>query len=241
MAMRLLFATACLCLPQLTPAPPASTCEDTYKIAFKRKKNIKPSQVGELYFEYCKKNMQVGSVKSLDELCQPMKQKAAEKMSWVPDDVVVTPALACKKIDQLKKDYPEHAKKQESADGQLKKQEDAWKQTLTKKANLVNTNIASDMNAAMDKEGAALKAAISDLVRKQVMSGLEKEGEPVGREKVLIDSLNEYVQLQLKGIATKFNQKKEEALGTWVSGEATDIREAKKKEAKEGKKGKDEM
>merc|ERR1712125_28890 len=76
------------------------------------------------------------------------------KMQWVPPDVEVTPEIACKGIDALKKEYPDHAVSvQQSVDAKVS-EEAAEKRGREKLA-----HAAKDMSVQLGDE---FKAIISE-------------------------------------------------------------------------------
>merc|ERR1719491_2245577 len=99
--------------------------------------------------------MKSGSAKSMDELCAPIVRKVEDKMIWVPEDENMTPELVCKTIDQLKKEFPEHAAYALEIEETRKKKEgavEAAKKELADKAKVLGGKIAEELKASLAKE-----------------------------------------------------------------------------------------
>merc|ERR1712046_171147 len=126
---------------------------------------------GDLYFKYCKKNMKVGSAKSMDELCQPMVKTVEKKMVWVPGDHEMTPELVCKTIDQIKAEFPDHAKVAEQIEQEKKKAEgaeEAERKELAEKAKGFSTGLGQDVAAILKRAGDTIAKELEASFAKRV-------------------------------------------------------------------------
>jgi len=217
----------------------ADTCIDMYKTAFKGHTKIAPGEVGQLYRTYCKKNMRVSSAKSMDELCLPLVKKVEDKMLWVPATTEMTPEIVCKSVDQLKKDFPEHATSMlMEQEGKLKESRaaQAAKDELSKKAKELSTGIGASVQGALAKVTSELTAKLKEDMENH-MNRIVGDDANQDRKAKLVSTILESVSLGLRGIETKVNQKKDEALKSWLSGELKDLQQkAKTKEAAAAKK-----
>mmetsp|Transcript_97994 Transcript_97994/g.179534 ORF Transcript_97994/g.179534 Transcript_97994/m.179534 type:complete len:260 (-) Transcript_97994:147-926(-) len=229
---RLWLLTLALLVAMLPQGAEAQECIKMYKEAFKGISRIPPKQVGGLFLKYCKKNMKMGSVKSMDELCAPIVKKVEDKMLWVPEDESVTPEIVCKTIDDLKKDYPEHAANAAGIEEARKKREGAVesaKKELAGKAKLLGGQIADELKAALGKEGEKMAAELQKKITSHVESAL---GPMDKRKEKIVKQIMETVTLGMRGLETKTNQKKEEVMKEWLQAEAKEI--AKKAKENEG-------
>lgn len=196
----------------------SETCVDVYTAAFKGRKSVKPTDVGELYFTYCKKNMRVSSAKSMDELCKPLVRKVEDKMLWVPPDMDVTPDMVCKSADALKKDFPQHAAAaQAGADARFKEAnaEKEEREALAKSAKLLSAKFNEEVHRILTESGEGLRDKL--LTRAREVLGTSSLDE---HDVKLVSSITEAMVLGLRGLETKVSQKKDEALKVWVNAEA---------------------
>mmetsp|Transcript_73067 Transcript_73067/g.190639 ORF Transcript_73067/g.190639 Transcript_73067/m.190639 type:complete len:235 (-) Transcript_73067:47-751(-) len=206
----------------------AETCQDVYKTAFKGQSSVKPAAVGDLYFKYCKKNMRVSSAKSMDELCKPLVTKAENKMLWVPPDTEVTPEIACKSVDALKQDYPEHAAEFQSrsdAKATAAEEERKVREALSSKAKELSKLAGDDLEAIMREAAKELSEKVRSRLEATIAGalGADAQGE---RSTKIVTTILETLELGHRGLLTKVSQKKDEAVGTWLQQEAKAKREA---------------
>mmetsp|Transcript_11828 Transcript_11828/g.19417 ORF Transcript_11828/g.19417 Transcript_11828/m.19417 type:complete len:234 (-) Transcript_11828:96-797(-) len=214
------------------PQGRAQTCIQMYKDAFKGKAKVKPAEVGKLYMNYCKKNMRVGSAKSMDELCQPIVKKVEDKMVWVPDDVEVVPELVCKTLDQIKAEYPEHAKLMAESEEARKRHEDveeAEKKKIAANAKAFGASVAQDLAEVLKKAGETASKELEERMQKHVeVLG----GEMDERKKKMISKILESVTLGIRGLETKTKQKSEESVKEWLVYEARAVAKARQEDNK---------
>jgi hypothetical protein len=205
------------------------TCIDMYKTAFKGKAKVKPAEVGKLYLTYCKKNMRVGSVKSMDELCQPIVKKVEDKMVWVPPEENVTPELVCKTMDQIKAEFPEHVKvmeKSEDARKKVENAEEAERKALADKAKVLGSKFAQDLTGILKKTGEAASKELKESFVKNIKESFG--GELDDRKEKMISKILETVTLGIRGLETKAKQKSEESIKEWLIVEARERTKALK-------------
>lgn len=201
----------------------AQECIKMYKEAFKGLARIEPKKVGGLFLKYCKKNMKMGSVKSMDELCAPIVKKVEDKMLWVPEDVSVTPEIVCKTVDELKKEFPEHAANAAGIEEARKKREgvvESAKKELAGKAKILGGKIAEELKQSLGKEAEKMAAELQKKITAHVESTLGPMDKP--KEK-MVKQIMETVTLGMRGLETKTNQKKEEVMKEWLQAEAKEI------------------
>jgi len=191
-------------------------CQDVYKEAFRKSGGVaKPDQVGNLYHQWCTKNMHVSSSKSTNELCEPLVRKVAEKMRFVPAETEVTPELVCKSAQKIQEQFPEHAK---AIEEQLKKEASSRSgaQALVREQ-------GKKLQKALEKEvkdiiavlGAQLSKDLGPRLRKKASETLGDEANASEMD-TLVRTLTEAAQLQVRGMDTKLVQKIPEAVGTWA-------------------------
>merc|ERR1712190_104136 len=179
-----------------------------------------------------KKNMRVGSVKSMDELCQPIVKKVEDKMVWVPPDFAVTPEIVCKTMDQIKAEFPEHAKTMSVSEAAKKKTEDAEeaaKKQLAEKAKVLVANMEKDLSAILKKAGGTASKELTDSFHKHLEQDLG--GEMDKRKEKMISKVLETITLGIRGLETKAKQKSDESINEWLVNEAREQAKARKKEA----------
>lgn len=213
--------------PAAAAKPQAGGCIDMYTTAFKNQgPKIDPAEVGELYMTYCKKNMRVSSAKSMDELCGPIVKKVEEKMRWVPQETSVTPEIVCKTIDQLKEQFPEHAKvtqAQAGAEMDESRKQDAAKQELGSKAKELSTKFGEDLKASVAEASEILAKGFRQKMEIRAKEVLGSKGEGPAVTKML-SAITEQLTLGLRGLETKANQKRDEAMKEWVATAARDLK-----------------
>eukprot|EP00933_Yihiella_yeosuensis_P024480 TRINITY_DN18991_c0_g1_i1.p1 TRINITY_DN18991_c0_g1~~TRINITY_DN18991_c0_g1_i1.p1 ORF type:complete len:262 (-),score=79.11 TRINITY_DN18991_c0_g1_i1:218-1003(-) len=200
-----------------------TACEKLYTGILEKAPSSKPGDIGKLYGEWCKKNMQVGSSKSLDELCAPMVKKVAEKMSWVPPETDVTPPLVCGSVDQIKAQFPEYASKAEEL---LKRESDkgADQKKILEAAKGLKGKLSTAVTSTLKAwEGNLLKAIEENLqaeISKALGGGATADLPPSAKEsaeKLVTKPLVEAATLQSRGMGTKLLQKLEESVGAWAN------------------------
>mmetsp|Transcript_2870 Transcript_2870/g.7977 ORF Transcript_2870/g.7977 Transcript_2870/m.7977 type:complete len:237 (-) Transcript_2870:156-866(-) len=195
----------------------ADSCTDMYKVVLKRPQGVKvtPAEVASLYFEYCKKNMKVSSAKSMDELCAPLVRKIEEKMRWVPPDVDVTPALACKNVEKIKEEFPEYIA---VAEAQLKVvgEDEAKHKHLVEKAKDLKNKLGTELKAAVSSWGEQLVKDLGTHLQRKTEEVLGPEFGQAGKD-ALAKQMQEAASLSSRGVETKLLQKLEEAVGTWAT------------------------
>lgn len=225
----LAFAVLAAVLPQGAEAE--SECIKMYTTAFKGHARIAPDRVGELFLKYCKKNMKSGSVKSMDELCAPIVKKVEDKMIWVPKDTAVTPEIVCKNVDQLKEAYPEHSKtaldnlsKAQQAKGVI----ESAKKELADKAKVLGSKIAEELKTSLAKDSEKMVADLKQRITTHVEASL---GPMDSKKEKIVKEIMETVTLGMRGLETKANQKKEDAMKTWLQAEASAIVKQMKEKA----------
>jgi len=208
-----------------------ATCIDMYKTAFKGKAPVKPADVGKLYLTYCKKNMRVGSVKSMDELCQPIVKKVEDKMVWVPPETEVTPELVCKTMDQIKQEFPDHAATMSESEAARKKNEDAEeaeKKKIAEKAKTLGARIQEDLSDVLKKAGESVATEMRQRLEKHAAELLG--GDMDKHKEKILSKILETVTLGMRGVETKAKQKSEESLKEWAISESKELVK-KRKEA----------
>jgi hypothetical protein len=208
-------------------------CLEMYRTAFKGKAPVKPADVGSLYLTYCKKNMRVGSAKSMDELCQPIVKKVEDKMVWVPPDVEVTPDLVCKTMDQIKEAFPEHAALMADGEATRKQKEDveeAKKKELAAKAKTLGSKIEQEVVDVFKKAGESMSKDLSERIKTHAKEVLG--GEFDARKEKMVKKILESITLGMRGLETKTKQKADESLKEWAALESKELVKMLKEDAK---------
>jgi len=224
---------ACVAVASFLPTVQAQSkqCVEMYTTAFKdaKKKTLQPSEVGKVYLQYCKKNMRVGSAKSMDELCQPIVKKVEDKMIWVPTDFEVSPELVCKTLDQIKEQFPEHAASMAEGEATRKKEESAEEAQRKQLAGLAKSAGAKIEQDIVDVLKKALDTASTELKGKLVAHVNEANGALGGgawgkKEDKFVSSILESISLGIRGVETKAKQKKQEVLQEWLVAKSKELK-----------------